>query len=367
MSEQQGFRIRRAETVIVLLLTLAAVATVEWLSPVGGVTDRRMAAAAQLMHDATLALAAYREANGPAFDPEDINRTGLIGTSFSPLTTTLGTLEAKRTTTNPNLAAVAVKLLLEADVREGDAIAVGASGSFPAVVLAVLCASDALDLDVGLIVSLGSSQWGANLMAFTWLDMQDILGEAGLLRDGYRADAASLGGSDDVGTDLDPSVREALRERVESSGARLIAQSDLAANVTERLQIYEAAFGGRPIRAFVNIGGASANVGTDAAMLELSPGVNWVETIPPVEARGVLFEYASQGIPIVHFLYIAGLAAAYQLPWDPSPLPTPDETSGLDRPSTPLTTAIATTYVALVAAWLTSVWIRRRRAGSRSI
>jgi poly-gamma-glutamate system protein len=44
----------------------------------------------------------------------DLNQTGLVGLEFSPITTSLGSLEAKRTTTNPNFAALIVFLLKEA-------------------------------------------------------------------------------------------------------------------------------------------------------------------------------------------------------------------------------------------------------------
>jgi len=42
------------------------------------------------------------------FDP---NQTGLIGLENSPLTTTIGNLQAKRTATNPALAALMVRLI----------------------------------------------------------------------------------------------------------------------------------------------------------------------------------------------------------------------------------------------------------------
>ncbi|MCK7480237.1 MAG: poly-gamma-glutamate system protein [Candidatus Moduliflexus flocculans] len=86
----------------------------------------------------------------------DPNRTGLIGLEYAETTTTLGDLEAKRTSASPDMAALAVLLLREAGLEPGDAIAVGASGSFPGLALAVLSAARALDLDVALVASLGA-------------------------------------------------------------------------------------------------------------------------------------------------------------------------------------------------------------------
>ena len=121
-----AIRHRRWELAALVTLTIGAVFLSVRLAPHGQPYDDRMLSAAQRMAEATTALANHRAAHGPPFTPEDVNRTGLIGTFFGPLTTTVGTLEAKRTTTNPNLAAVASQLLIEAGVRDGDAIAVGA-------------------------------------------------------------------------------------------------------------------------------------------------------------------------------------------------------------------------------------------------
>ena len=61
----------------------------------------------------------------------DPNRTCLIGPQLSPLFTSLGQLEAKRTTLNPDVAGLMVYLLQVAGVSAGDTVALGASGSFP--------------------------------------------------------------------------------------------------------------------------------------------------------------------------------------------------------------------------------------------
>jgi poly-gamma-glutamate system protein len=177
--------------------------------------------ASLLMQQATQAVADYRTAHGPPIDPtSDINKTGLIGAFFSPMTTTVGNLEAKRTSTDPNMAGLLVVLLNQAGVRPGDFIAVGASGSFPALTLATLCAAKAMNVKVGLIVSLGASQWGANLLDLTWIDLESLLTEQGLIN--VRAAALSIGGDHDIGRDLDPDVRDTLRERIVASGYHLI-------------------------------------------------------------------------------------------------------------------------------------------------
>lgn len=46
----------------------------------------------------------------------------------------------------------------------------------------------------------------------------------------------------------------------------------------------------------------------------------WAQ-IPDSEERGLIFEYAARGIPVINLLYIKGLMAANGLPFDPVPLP----------------------------------------------
>jgi poly-gamma-glutamate system protein len=321
-----------------------------------------MTTAAESMQRAMMTLAEHRAAHGPPLDPQnDINSTGLIGAVFSPMTTTLGNLEAKRTTTNPNMAALSVELLRTAGVKRGDYITVGASGSFPALILAILCAADAMELHVGLIVSLGASQWGANLLDFTWLDIEAVLADAGALRQEYRAMAASVGGSDDAGGDLSASAREILRQKILTRGLRLVEEPNLVKNVAERVAVYRQA-SGRPIAAFVSIGGGWATLGTSAVALALAPGVSQTVDLPPPETRGVLHALAAEGVPVIHFLNIAALADEYGIPWDPSPLPPPDGRIVEGRESRPALgyASLPVIYLAALGLWAAACWLRGR-------
>jgi hypothetical protein len=46
--------------------------------------------------------------------------------------------------------------------------------------------------------------------------------------------------------------------------------------------------------------------------------------------QGVVWEMGRRRIPVIHLLYIKGLAEKYGLPWDPEPLPQPGQ-SGFYR------------------------------------
>ena len=225
------------------------------------------------------------------------------------------------------------------------------------LVLATLCAGKALGLVPVLIYSLGASQWGANEPTFTWLEMERCLLDRKILP--YRVAALSLGGDTDRATELSPATAASMQARAEATGALVVESPDLVENVRQRMAIYREEARAARIAAFVNVGGTWANLGTDPAVLDLEPGLNRVTSIPEPSRRGVLYEMAKDGIPIIHLLNLKGLVTRYGLPWDPIPLSSPGdggiyhETSGVG--AWPL--AISATYLALILA-LALFWRR---------
>jgi len=281
-----------------------------------------MAEAASLMARASAALRDCRAARGVPLDPAaDPNGTGLIGVERSPVTTSLGSLEAKRTTTNPAFAALVAALLHEAGARRGDAVAVGASSSFPALILATLAAARAAGVEPLVISSLGASEWGANIPGFGWLEMEECLRRDGALA--AAPVARSVGGEADTGEGMDPEGRALVESRVGAGGVPLVGGPTLERNVAARMEAYRRAAGGRPIKAFVNIGGSWANMGPDPAVLGLEPGLARSVFVPPPDRRGVIQAMAAAGVPVIHLLNIKGLCERYGLPWDPGPCPLP--------------------------------------------
>lgn len=289
-----------------------------------------MLAASRRMEQAIQSIRECRENKGIGIEPaKDMNRTGLIGLETSPITTSLGNLEAKRTTANPNFAGLVAFLLHQAGVRRGDAVAIGASSSFPALIVASLCAVEALELRPLLICSLGASQWGANHPDFHWLDILACLNGSGLLS--VKPVALSLGGDGDVGKDMSPEGQALLLRLGRETGLPFLHEPELEQNVRLRFKILEAAAGQKGIRAFINVGGSYANMGTDSEILKVGPGLAAFSEIPPVERRGMIFEMAARRIPVIHLLYIKGLCDDYGLPWDPSPLPEPGQGDIFER------------------------------------
>ena len=262
-----------------------------------------------------------------ALDP---NETGIIGDEFTPLTTSLGDAAGKRTAANPAFAGVVAGYFERAGLKPGDALAIGGSGSFPAFVLASLCAARALDLRPVLIYSVGSSMYGANIPGFTFIDMLARLRADRLLP--YTIAAVAPGGERDAGRGvLFDEEGTTLLDEARRSGLPLIEGATLGDRIRRRLQVFDAAAGGKPIRCFVNVGGATANYGDTEASLEVPNGlVLRVPSLPASRSRGLIFEFAARGVPVVHLLYVKGLARENGLPFDPVPFP---PLSGLHLPS----------------------------------
>ena len=277
-----------------------------------------MLKAAENMIQMTNIIRAHRD----SLSEEDINDTGLLGSEFTLMTTTLGDLEAKRTTTNPDFAAVILHMLMKAGVKQGDSVAIGASGSFPALLIATLSACKALDANPIVMCSLGASQWGANMRNFTILDIMYWLSEAGMCS---MPVAVSLGGDLDTGVNFPEDLKRSLVEKIRQYNVEFINEPDLAKNVSVRMELYLASVGESGIAAFVNIGGASVNTGISETFLKLKPGLTTVSKFPEEAKQGVLHRMAKMGVPVINLLYMKGICLEYSLPWDPQPLPIPGE------------------------------------------
>ena len=315
------------QTVILVLFALSLLFFgLDKLVPLGkeDAGKGEMLRASEIMAEASNILIKFQKANGVIPDRKsDLNQTGLIGLEFSPITTSIGSLEAKRTTNDPNFAALIVFLLKEAGVKKGETIAVGASGSFPALILAVFSAAKAMDVRPLVICSLGSSQWGANIPSFHWLHIQNCLLEAGTFT--AKPIGLSLGGEKDTGKDMSFEGRTLLKKDIIESGIYFFREPDLRKNVEAKMRLYEEKAGHDKIKAFINVGGSWSNMGEDAQVLKLKPGLSKIKMFPPVEKRGILYEMAARKIPVIHLLYIKGLVRKYGLIWDPVPLPKPGE------------------------------------------
>jgi hypothetical protein len=117
------------------------------------------------------------------------------------------------------------------------------------------------------------------------------------------------------------------------------------------MEAYDREAGGPTLKAFVNIGGSWANIGTDASVLELAPGLITNRLAYRAGRNGVLQAMSARGVPVIHLLNIRGLCRRYGLPWDPSPIPRFEAASlePEDRPGGAAFFALSAAYLGLLA------------------
>ncbi len=258
----------------------------------------------------------------PAVD--DPNLTGLLGYDYTEITTSHGSLEAKRSTANPNTAAMITDFLLRSGVREGDPVCVNLSSSFPCLNIAVLCSLDTLGAKGVVINSIGASTYGANIPGFVYMDMEHLLFEKGLIRN--HSQWFSMGGDYDTGYGMpDQKLAEEIRARIASYGPELLWYPDIRENLEARERIYREYSGGEAgIRCFINVGGNILAFAGGDGLIDAKSGL----ILPgkrPAEGDGLIPYYLNAGVPVIHLLNMNSLLPENGLPFDPVPLPSPGE------------------------------------------
>ncbi len=259
----------------------------------------------------------------------DPNGTGLIGEQYTLITTDRGELRSKLIATNPNFAAAMAEMFKECNLRRGDMIAVGITGSFPGANIALYSACEVMGIEPIVITSLGASNWGANHPDFTWLDMEQTLYEAKLIS--YRSVASSLGGGTDNGRGLSIQGRRLLLDAIERNDAELIfsgnpdnileGRGSLKSNIDRRMEIYAEKSKGRRYAAYVNIGGGLASLGSSQNGRLIPSGVDFDLHRRNFPARGVINMMAERRIPVIHLLRLGEIADEYNFPIDVFPAP----------------------------------------------
>lgn len=281
--------------------------------------DVQKAAATRMQQGEAILLEVIQE-EGILIEEIDLNATGLIGPEWTPLTTTPGLEDAKRTSLDPNFAALLTRYFKDAGLEAGDRLAVGTSGSFPGLVIATLCAATEMGLDTDVIASYGSSMYGATRLEFNVMRIMSILKENGIID--YELLAVSPGGNNDYGESaLWPDSRDTIAAMAAETGVEYIDYNDIEKSIARRLELF-----GEDVDCFVNIGGASANSGTSAYTLDFPNGlVLDPPKIPTTPNRGLMYEYAARGIPVVNMLNVRELATDNGIAFDPVPLTQPGD------------------------------------------
>ncbi len=270
--------------------------------------SRTMVAAEQVILDAR------REQAEESSLSDDLLIAGMLGLPTSQITTDAGSLRAKMTSTNPNFAALVVQFLREADVGSGDVVAVAYTGSFPALDIATIAAVEALGAEPVIVSSVGASTWGANDPEFTILDMESLLADRGIIS--HRSSAASIGGDFRVNP-LAPEARTLAQTAIERNDVIFLNASKLQESVQQRLQIYDQEAAGRPIKAFVNVGGGLSSIGVGANQPQFDPGLTAGPAKGDIEAEGLLYYMRDRGVPVINLTDIVSLAKQYRMAVNP--------------------------------------------------
>jgi len=277
---------------------------------------REKLAAAQLARASMDAIKAEKLRRGFIIDEEaDPALTGMIGQSITAVTSNTGFIEAKLTSTNPNFAAVIVHLLTEVALGSGDLVAVGVSGSFPALNVSTFAALKTLKIEPISIASASASEWGANQVDYLWIDMERTLEESGLI--GFRSIAASRGGIDDRGVGITAEGHDLIDQAIERNQLEPITPETLTASIERRMELFDERAGGKLIKAYINVGGGTASVGTHVGKKQFKPGINVSPPRGPDIADSVMLRFAKRGVPVLHVSRIKLIAERYELPIAP--------------------------------------------------
>ena len=274
--------------------------------------------AASRMFEAEAYMKAEILSLGIPIEAEDLNQTGLLGPEFTELTSTPGDVDAKRTSLSPDFAALMVRYYNQAGMKAGDTIAIGSSGSFPGLLIASLIAADVMDLNVRLICSLGASMHGATRPDYNIFDILHALENGGFAE--FSVLAVSPGGNNDQGGGVLEGVLytgtdELSKSLCHESGFTVLDFDDMAENIRYRLSLY-----GEGVDLFVNVGGASPNCGTSSYTLNFPQGlVLEPPTIPTTDDRGLNYEFAALGVPVINMLNVRKLATDNGMVYDPVP------------------------------------------------
>ena len=237
--------------------------------------------------------------------------SGLIGPPTTLITTSLANIRSKQTTINPNIAAMMVNLLIEADLKIGDTVAVAMTGSFPAINMALLSACKVMKVYPIIISSVGSSRWGATDPYFTWLDMEKLLFEAGLIDS--RSIAASYGGIGDRGKGLKSEGKDFLWEAIYRNKINFIGEDKLSKAIEKRLILYKNMIDINQYDAYINIGGGAASVGQSVNAKLIPNGVSSNKDVGDLIGNSVVKEFLNKNVTVVHIYNIIDLAFKHSL------------------------------------------------------
>ncbi len=235
----------------------------------------------------------------------------MIGDEWSDITTTLGSLEAKEISSNPDFSALIVRLLKEAGIKKGDYVGMIISGSFPSLAISTLAALQTTGAEVILMSSLGSSTYGANQPDVTWIDI-----ESGLISDGgmkYHSSLVTIGANGDSGDGLSGEGIAHIYEAAERNHIELYVPEDLPESIKKKEEIFSEAH----ISLLINIGGNQTALGACPHSTTIPNGLVMDYKGCSDINRGLITRMSENNIPFINLLDIKSLAGRYGIDVSP--------------------------------------------------
>ena len=338
-------RISIAQLLLIIwmvVMVLAVVSNVRFAKTAEHPYYEKMLEASSLTKKAFDTIKQYKLDNGMPIVSEDKLKTGLIGEEATAIFTTPGNLHAKRTTCNPNWAAVIIDYFYKANLKSGDQVVFVFSGSFPGLNIAALAAAEVFGLNTAVMASIGASSYGATDPDFTFFDMMCLLNGKNVLKD--RLDYVSFGGGSDTGNnfhdeeeifwneDLEnlrtiEEIKSSIKARIDKEGVNFIYEPDFSTNIEKRIEylrqlVPDAKF-------LLNVGGSSVGIGVDAETYIDSgfqdPTTKMTSKLSSFDVNkdnwGLIQYFLTKQIPVASMLNIRGLASDYGLAYDPDVMP----------------------------------------------
>tara|TARA_R110002049_G_scaffold4601_5_gene32705 strand:+ start:982374 stop:983594 length:1221 start_codon:yes stop_codon:yes gene_type:complete len=333
------YRSQKISTRSLVMLTCVALATilvVEFWPEENSDVDRDIMTSAAYQTEAAFDSIHCRrvELGHKMLHDQDPAGTGMLGPSMSLVTTLPGHLDAKQTSVNPNFAAVAVKYLIDAGAQPGDRVAIGCTGSFPALNIAVIAAAEAMGLKPVLVSSAASSQFGANHPDLMWPDIEKSLFEEGII--GTRSVITSRGGFLDKAAGMTSETKQLLDAALQRSGTDVLEANSIEEAIDQRMKVFADAVGQKDsagkanglagrYAAYVNIGGGAASVGgTDGNEL-LGSGLILPRDLRRIESASrenrkvkgpidcVAIRFLRDGVPVINMINVVHVAEKHGL------------------------------------------------------
>lgn len=241
--------------------------------------------------------------------PEELDpmKCGLIGVEWSPISTTIGSLQSKQISCNPIWAVIFLRWFDELGLKKGDRVAILSSGSFPGFLISSIIAAEAKGLDVFLQISLGASTYGANDPDFP---ISRILAE--LRKAGYISSKAAfytLGGDYEIGGGIPKEGIDLMLKSAQAEGVPVLRAKSLQ-EITESKMRYLDKFNPSLV---IHIGGAHSNIGTDESVLSLPPGILSLRHEKNA-GNGIISLMLKRKTPVIHILNVKRLCRITGVP-----------------------------------------------------